>query len=212
MATPAETPPSPVRKPAGRKRDTRIYERIRQAGMEIFTAAGWRGFTFDSIAKAAGVGKSSLYLRYSSREELLLDVVEALGYTFPEGDHDHGSIDTDLREFARSYAQWLDGPHGLLSMRMNLESRLNPELGELLWLHTGTQVSRAHRIVRRAKQRGEIPTTASTAVILDALLGGLLNHTMSAPSREPFSTANGRRFVDELARSILDGVRRPVAS
>jgi hypothetical protein len=28
------------------------------------------------------------------------------------------------------------------------------------------------------------------------LLGGLVHHTMSAPSRGPFSTANGRRFAD----------------
>jgi AcrR family transcriptional regulator len=180
--------------------------------MEIFAAEGWRGFTFDSIARAAGVGKSSLYLRYSSREELLLDVLETHGYTTADNDHDLGSIDADLSDFARSYAQWLDGPAGLWSIRLSLEARLNPELAELIWSHTGVQVSQAHRIVRRAKQRGEIPPNASTAVILDALLGALVHHTMSAPSREPFSTANGRRFVDELTRSILDGVRQPAAT
>ena len=209
MATPAEQTPSPIRKPTGRKRDTRVHDRIRQAGMELFAAEGWRGFTFDSIARAAGVGKSSVYLRYSSREELLLDVLETYGYTTADNDHDLGSIDADLRDFARSYAQWLDGPAGLWSIRLSLEARLNPELAELMWSHLNVQVSQAHAIVRRAKQRGDIPPTASTAVILDALLGGLVHHTMSAPSREPFSTANGRRFVDELTRSILDGVRQP---
>jgi len=38
---------------------------------------------------------------------------------------------------------------------------------------------------------------------------GSRRNQSSAPSREPFSTANGKRFIDQLTRTILDGVRQP---
>lgn len=190
----------------GRKRDLAAEQRILRAALEVFTSGGWRGFSLDSVARVAGAGKSTMYLRYANRQELLLAVLAEYGYTGAASRPDHGSLRADLADFAHSYAQWLDGPAGFLSIRIAVEARLNPDFAEVVRPVAVSQMSQAHAIIRRAKRRGEIPGSVSTAVLLDAVVGGLINHTVSAPGKAPYASAAGRRFVDELVTDILDGV------
>ena len=204
-----DAPPSAVpagaRRP-GRKRDVEAEHRILQAALEVFTSGGWRGFSLDTVARAAGAGKSTMYLRYSNRQELLLAVLTEYGYTGAASLPDHGSLSADLADFAHSYARWLDGPAGFLSIRIAVESRLNPDFADVVRPVAVSQMSQAHAIVRRAKRRGELQASVSTAVLLDAVVGGLINHTVSAPAKPPYASAAGARFVDELVRDVLHGV------
>jgi AcrR family transcriptional regulator len=208
MASPAPTPDTapPVPRRPGRKRDSAAQERILRAGLDVFAADGWRGFSLDSVARAAGIGKSTIYLRYPDRQQLILAIVAAYGWQGAADLPDHGGIEADLADFAHSYAEWLDGPAGLLSIRMAVEARLNPDFAEVIRPHAVRQISQAHRIIHRAKARGDIPRGASSAVLLDAVVGGLVNHTTTAPGKPPYSSPAGRRFVDELVRDVLHGV------
>jgi AcrR family transcriptional regulator len=199
---PSDTPP----KRPGRKRDDGAIDRILNAAIDVFVADGWRGFRLDAVAKAAGVGKSTIYLRYPTREALFLDVLATHGYTAAMGAHDHGNVRDDLSDFCHSYAEWLDGPAGLWSIRMSTEIRLNQDFAEVVQPDAAQQISHAHQIIRRGKQRGEIPPRASAAVILDSVIGALVQHTISAPGKAPYSSPSGRKFVDDLVDMVLKGV------
>ena len=202
---PSPPPAVPPKRP-GRKRDDGAYDRILSAAIEVFVADGWRGFRLDAVAKAAGVGKSTIYLRYPTREALFLDVLATHGYTAAMGEHDHGNVRDDLSDFCHSYAEWLDGPAGLWSIRMSMEIRVNQDFAEVVQPDAAQQISHAHQIIRRGKRRGEIPPRASAAVILDALIGALVQHTISAPGKAPYASPAGRKFVDDLVAMVLDGV------
>lgn len=197
---------SPPAKRAGRKRDSSVERRILLAALDVFTTAGWRGFSFDTVARAAGVGKSTIYLRYQTRHELLLALLAEYGYQGAGKLADHGSLEADLVEFAQNYAEWLDGPAGHLSIRLAVESRLNPDVAEVLKPRSASLISQAHGIVHRAKRRGDIPAGASTAVLLDALVGGLINRTITSPDRPAYASAAGKRFVAELVHDVMYGV------
>jgi AcrR family transcriptional regulator len=201
-----ETVDSSPAKRAGRKRDSSVERRILHAALDVFTTAGWRGFSFDGVARAAGVGKSTIYLRYETRQDLLLAVLAEYGYQGAGKLADHGSLEADLVEFAQNYAEWLDGPAGHLSIRLAVESRLNPDVAEVLRPRSASLIGQAHGIVHRAKRRGEIPAGVSTAVLLDALVGGLINRTITSPDRPAYASAAGRRFVSELVRNVMYGV------
>src|SRR5690348_5873402 len=60
---------------AGRPRDPQVDRRIAEAALGLFGDAGWAGFAMESVARRAGVGKASVYLRWSSKEALLTDAV-----------------------------------------------------------------------------------------------------------------------------------------
>ncbi len=199
------SPDDGERAPRGRRRDASVQRRILAAATDLFITEGWRGFTLDSVARAAGVGKSSLYLRYPSREELFADLLERSGYKPPPPIPER-PVRQDLLELALSWTEWLDGPGGSFGLRVNVESRLNPDFAGTVRSFSQEQIGAAHAIIRRAKQQGELPPDAPAAVILDALLGGLVHHMMTSPVSQPFRTAAGQRFIERLVDALITGV------
>ena len=70
---------------AGRPRSPVVDQAILRAALELFVEHGVAGASIEKIAKRAGVGKTSIYRRWSSRETLLAQAIEvfrnATGYT-----------------------------------------------------------------------------------------------------------------------------------
>ena len=70
---------------AGRPRDPVVDQAILRAALELFIEQGIVGASIERIAKRAGVAKTSVYRRWSSREALLAQAIEvarnATGYT-----------------------------------------------------------------------------------------------------------------------------------
>src|SRR6516225_9301457 len=69
----------------GRPRSPVVDQAILRAALELFIEHGVAGASIEKIAKRAGVGKTSIYRRWSSREALLAQAIEAFrnatGYT-----------------------------------------------------------------------------------------------------------------------------------
>jgi AcrR family transcriptional regulator len=70
---------------AGRPRDPVVDQAILRAALELFIEHGIAGASIERIATRAGVAKTSVYRRWSSREALLAQAIEiarnATGYT-----------------------------------------------------------------------------------------------------------------------------------
>ena len=60
----------------GRPRDPETDRAILQATLKLLTDQGYAGMSVERVASEAGVGKTTIYRRYSSKEEL---VAAALG-------------------------------------------------------------------------------------------------------------------------------------
>jgi AcrR family transcriptional regulator len=69
----------------GRPRDPAVDQAILRAALELFIEHGIAGASIEKIAKQAGVAKTSIYRRWTSREALLAQAIEvarnATGYT-----------------------------------------------------------------------------------------------------------------------------------
>jgi AcrR family transcriptional regulator len=69
----------------GRPRNPAVDQAILRAALELFIDHGDAGASIEKIAKRAGVAKTSIYRRWSSREALLAQAIEvarnATGYT-----------------------------------------------------------------------------------------------------------------------------------
>ena len=70
---------------AGRPRSPAVDQAILRAALELFIEHGVTGASIEKIARRAGVGKTSIYRRWSSRDRLLAQAIEAFrnatGYT-----------------------------------------------------------------------------------------------------------------------------------
>src|ERR1700687_2350083 len=106
-----ETSPQGPQRRRSPGRGPRLRAAVLAATLEELTAGGFTALTIDNVARRAGVHKTSLYRNWKDRASLVAEALSenvAGGVPIP----DTGSIETDLREYARSLIGWLTSPLG----------------------------------------------------------------------------------------------------
>ncbi|MEV4348576.1 TetR/AcrR family transcriptional regulator [Actinoplanes sp. NPDC049596] len=192
----------------GRPRDPEVDRRIARAALDVFGDAGWAGFAMEVVARRAGVGKASLYLRWSNKEALLAD---ALTEGLPRvSDVDTGTLHGDLVELATQMLDLYSGPGSRAAMRLSLEAGAIPGIAEHYQATRTAQILAARAIVRRGIDRGELPATASVTLLLNTLMGGAMMHALTTPPEKRAAlarntTTHARKLVDFLVHSVTAG-------
>ena len=192
----------------GRPRDPAIDRRIAQAALDLFAEAGWAGFAMEAVARRAGVGKASLYLRWHSKEALLTDAVTVrLGRV---SDTDTGTLRGDLIELASQILDVYVGDTGLAALRLTLEASAIPGVARHYEEIRRSQAQAARAIVHRGIDRGELPAGTSVTLLLDTLAGGAMMHALSTPAGRRAdlaanTAAQAARLVDFLLGAVTAG-------
>lgn len=203
---------SPAQVTPGRPRDPGVDRRIAQAALDQFADAGWAGFAMEAVARRAGVGKASLYLRWTSKEALLTDAV-ALRLA-RVSDVDTGTARGDLVELATQMLDIYAGDTGRAAMRLALEAGGIPGVAEHYEEMRRSQTRAARAIVRRGIDRGELPASTSVTLLLDTLVGGAMMHAISTPAGKRAELARNSgsqaaRLVDFLLQAVTAPSHRP---
>jgi AcrR family transcriptional regulator len=187
-----------------------VDRRVADAAVELFGENGWKSFSIEAVARRAGVGKASVYLRWDSKEELLAQALtmRLAGVT----DVDTGTVRGDLVALVRQLLQQYAGEHSRAVLRLTMEARTIPKLAERYEELAQAQILAARAIVRRGIRRGELPEDTSVTFLLDALCGGAMNHALTTPPelRGGLVEAAGEyaeRFVDFVLASVLVGTQ-----
>ncbi len=191
----------------GRRRDPSIDRRVAETVIELYARSGWNGLTVDEVARRARVGKAALYLRWPTKEALLVDAVAAVGV--PVVPEPSGSIRIDLLELARSLFGLYSTTNGIAYLRLYVEARYLPSL-EQTWQQRTTvpRQLEARALVRQAIARGELPAGTSPTILLDALAGAMANHVLSTPP-ELYAEmiAQAPSYLERLVDFVLAGAR-----
>ena len=182
-----------------------MEQRVRQAACELYGRVGWAGFSIDAVAREARVGKSSIYLRWADQTALLLDTLEAR-IALPL-DTDTGSLRSDLLVLSRSIFDLPVNDVGDVVVRLSAEARSVPELAPRWAEFVGAQAAAMHAITQRAVVRGDLPENTPVTLMLDALFGGLLMHSMvTPPSRMRRLVKEGNDYTEALVDMLLAAV------
>jgi AcrR family transcriptional regulator len=189
----------------GRPRNPDVEPRVFEAALAVYAERGWYGFSFEAVCRRAGVGPAAIYRRWSSKSELLAAAILAAERPLPE--LDTGSSREDFLTLARHLMLLYRGPSGIIGLRMVLDARTNPELGEQLVGMTSD--ARAHdirRVVERALARGDLRQPTSTRVVLNTLIGATLSHVLLAPMSEDEARVaeQDEVFLARLVDSLLE--------
>lgn len=199
--------PEPVRRPRGRPRAPGVEDKILHAALDEYTEHGWAGFTMDAVARRAGVGKSTIYLRWHDKDALLSEAVRIRAETMDAGDT--GSLEGDLTALATSVFDTSTSPEGWANFRVVMDAASATErLG-----HFTEEVGTIHRdlittIVERAVARGETPRPADPTMITDLIYGAAVFFALGRrlEHREP-TPEETRARVGEVVSVVLDGLR-----
>lgn len=171
---PAESDQSkPVRRrmtsSTGRPRSEEAHQAILDATLALLGEVGYSALTVEGVAQRAGVGKATIYRRWSSKLPL---VVEAFGALPGFEDVDAGSLERDLKETLKKYLEAFNTTAlGTVFPSLAGERAHNPELSKLI-----EPVARARRepfvrIFERARIRGEISDDVDLGLAADLVLG-----------------------------------------
>lgn len=144
---------------------------------------GFRGMSMDGVARRAKVGKSALYRRWPSKEEMTADALRSLSVTSAPPPAT-GSLEGDVLALLIEVLEWLgDDRTRRIYPDLLAEAQRSPVLADALMEHVGRpRRTRAQAVLDRAAQRGELATDADQDLILDAL-GALVFWRLIALSR-----------------------------
>lgn len=150
-----------------RRRGDQLVQAIYDAALAELAENGYAAATMDVIAQRARTGKASLYRRWPTRVDLIMDAIRS---RMPTDDSmiDTGSLRTDLIAVFEGVKAELAGPVGI-GIRGVLAESLGDEENRVPLLHhsRGSAMGVFRAIINRAAERGEVD--AST--ISDRRLG-----------------------------------------
>lgn len=197
-------------KRSGRPRDPAVAERALEAALTLYAERGWAALTMDAVAANAKIGKAALYLRWPTKEALLL---EALSSAAP-----HIETDTELgiREMLldlgmQMYRQYT-GRYGPAAVRMAIEGAQLPEVFAPLQEQYVGELRAGVKALHRAKERGELQLAVSPATIIEVLGGALLMRALfTSRMHEEGMEEEGAAYVAEVVTLLLQGRLAEVA-
>lgn len=143
----------------GRKRDPSRDADILDAALEVLAEAGYVGMTMDMVAERAKAGKATVYRRWPSKAELVLEVVSRLKATAVDLEHlpDTGTLRGDL--LALFKPQPLEEGQRTLKVMAGLASMVSADasFAEAVTDTMVTPWAAAHlALMKRAVERKEI--------------------------------------------------------
>ncbi|MFG6501867.1 TetR/AcrR family transcriptional regulator [Microbacterium sp. P05] len=143
----------------GRKRDLTRDPEILEATLDVLAEEGYDGMTIDMVATRARAGKATLYRRWSSKAELVIDAVACLKSADLDTDSlpDTGTLRGDLVAMIKPPS--MKDASRKLKIMAGVASMLSraPELAETAREALVEPRAAANRfLMRRAVERGEI--------------------------------------------------------
>ncbi|MGA4727209.1 TetR/AcrR family transcriptional regulator [Micromonospora taraxaci] len=178
-----------------------ITAAIRRALMQELAAVGYGRLSIEAVARRAGVSKTAIYRRWSSKLDLVLEIVAAAAHgKLPA--LDTGTLRGDLALLFQAVAHALRHPlASQIIPDLLAEAARNPSIDETLRrvLHARQQEI-GGRLVTCAVQRGELPADTDPDAAIDLIVGPL--YWRLAIARLPLTDS----YLDNLVESVAAGL------
>lgn len=186
----------------GRKRDATRDPAILDAAIEVLAETGYDGMTIDLVAARAKAGKATLYRRWASKSELVIDAVACMKNADVDTDAlpDTGTLRGDLVAMIKPHS--IEDAERKLQVMGGLVSMLSrhPELADAVRRTVVEPRVRANRfLLRRAIERGEIRPDCDVETL--ALVSASMAAHRVLIQRKPVDRA--------FLVSVIDGVLLP---
>ncbi|GAB2753798.1 TetR/AcrR family transcriptional regulator [Salinifilum aidingensis] len=185
----------------GRPRDPGADEAILQAALDLFLEGGVEGTSIEGVARRAGVGKLTIYRRWSSKEDLLAAAIEHARDVIP--DLAPENVDVPLPELVEGrlpvLAAALAEPRvRAMVARVFGAATSHPELVAVYWDHYVAPRRRAVRaLLDKAQADGTLDTVEDPDVLIDMMVGAVLFRLLQP---EPLGAGEAHEYLASVYR------------
>lgn len=169
---------------------------VLEAVLEELADVGYAGFTVESVAVRAGVGKSTIYRHWTGRNELVVDALQTLNVQpRPES---AGAPQHDVVLLLRHLVEVLRDPVlGRCIPALIEAAERDPTVRDLLDTYTDGRRAALRDALARGVEDGSFPAHLDADVAAQALSGAVFYRRVMT------ATPMGTDEVDVLVRSVL---------
>ena len=194
---------SEPQRPVGRPRSAEVHSAIIKATLELLAEEGFDGMSIEAVANRAGVGKTAIYRRWSSKEALVIDALKALDAEVLVVDT--GNVRADAAAFllkaVGAYLRIANQQHVELSLKIIGELYARPELFSTLHAQLFEPRNRQLEcLIKRAQDQGELRQDLEAKFIMDLVAGPIIIHALLSTVRPTHYT------LDEVITLTVDAV------
>ncbi len=190
----------------GRPRDPGYDKTILDATLEILFDKGYAGLTIDGVAARTGVGRPTIYRRWSSKPALVIAALTQSVGLSPTPDT--GALRDDLLAFQRQQVRMMDRPEsrrvtaGLVADLVGHRELAESYFGDYI----RPRQASVWQALQRGVERGELRPDADFTLIYDLLLGPLF--VRSVVRGEPLDPELAAQTVDLVLAAFGTGRTR----
>ncbi len=203
MTVPPQLEEDAPTKGPGRPRDPEADRAILRATIELLGEEGYEGLSIEGVAARAGVGKTTVYRRWPSKEPLVVDAIKHYKSPVdPAPPRDEESTrDALVRVLSHFIRAMGPSESGRMMAGLVAEMSHNPELA-----HTVRAGIVEHRrsfvfaILERGIELGEIRRDVDVEVVADMLAGPIVMRVLLTGG------AVTPRLVLKVVDTMLDGI------
>jgi AcrR family transcriptional regulator len=190
----ATVTPAARRRPGGRS--ARVRAAVLASTLELLAAHGFEAITYEAVAEAAGVHKTSIYRWWPTKPGLVLDAMLTRAEAVIEMP-DTGRLHADLLVFLREVADNVTSPLGRALLIATARSdRDTPETEAVRRRFWDARFARAAERLARAHERGELPAGIDPMLLVELCVSPL--HFRALVSGQPIDDAFLRTMLAAL--------------
>ena len=195
-----DTAESPRRTP-GRPRSEASHQAIIRATLELLVETGYRSLTMEGVRARAGVGKATIYRRWSSKEQLVRDAIVFMHDDFEAPDT--GSLRGDYEGMAALVRAAAHRAGAATFMPRLLGDAANdPELHAIFYDNlVEPRRAQMRAVLQRAVARREIRDDVDIELIIDLFAGPVVYRLLITGGDYAQLPA-----VDEQLDALLNGL------
>jgi AcrR family transcriptional regulator len=213
------TGPSPSALPApaarrGRPRSDSTHRRILDAARELLTQGSFADFRMEHVAARAGVGKTAIYRRWSSKQALAQDVLVELAGPHIAIDETGDTRAELLAAVVNPMRAVTDTPFGPVIRSLMSQIATDPKLGDPFRATVvGARRAEVARVIERGIARGDLRPDADATIATELLVGPVYFRVMfggelTLDFAHRVVDAYLRGFGSTRAKRPADGTRR----
>jgi AcrR family transcriptional regulator len=182
----------------GRPRSAEAHQAILGATLTLLDEVGYRALTIEAVAARAGVGKTTIYRRWPSKLELVVEAVAEMRPPLPT--EDTGSLQGDFLAFQRGQiSRVAAGPMPRIAPRLLAESVSDRELHEAVQRELIDPIRTAiGEVLQRGVDRGELRADLDVELATDVVHGTVVYRILRSEGDLLAAVAPVPRVLDLL--------------
>ena len=185
----------------GRPRSDASKTALIDATFAMLREVGYERLTMDAIANRAGVGKTTIYRWYETKEDLVIETLVAMAESEKQFVPDTGSLASDLQALIQHRMDVDPLYFTRQSMSLTITALAgSSELAKTYWDHyISKKRDTCKEVFERAKQRGELAPKADVDLFMDLVHGYILFGLLLRPKGTVAPQAVGKAVKQLLA-------------